>query len=101
MPINKTRTELFDTFVGNIAYHATLYSTGKDLVRCTSVFGMPPVTIRIEQKRKHPDVWDQCYLVDNDGTERSLGNRHAAVNVYSEIAARALRRWAAWSGEDK
>ncbi len=97
----KTKSELFDCWVSNIAYHATLFFSDKGLVRCSAVPNLRMVTIRIDQKNDHPDVWDHCTLIREDGTEQSLGNRHAAVRVYADLAAAALRRWAEWPGEDE
>ena len=92
--VEKSKVELFDIFVGNIANHATLLATGMGKVKCSAVYGMDMVEIRIQARGEHPDVWDSTFLIRPDGTEEWLGNRHAAVHRYSELAAAALRRWA-------
>jgi len=90
----RSKTELFDIFVGNIANHATLLATGTGKVKCAAVHGMDVVEFRIQARGKHPDVWDSTFLVRPDGSEEWLGNRHSAVHRYAELASAALRQWA-------
>jgi hypothetical protein len=90
----KTKVELFDIFVGNIGGHCGRLFEEMKRFRASAVFGMPMVEIRIVPKGGTPDVWDMCYHVHEDGTEECLGNRCAAVQRYSSIAAKALREWA-------
>jgi len=90
----KTKTELFDVFVGNIANHATLLATSTGKVKCAAVHGMDMVEFRIQARGEHPDVWDSTFMIRPDGSEEWLGNRHSAVHRYAELAAAALRQWA-------
>lgn len=96
---DKSKTELFDIFVGNIGWHCARLFEEMKRFRASAVFGMPMVEIRIVPRGEHPDVWDMCYHVHEDGTEECLGNRHAAVQRYSDIAAKALREWAGVTDE--
>jgi len=90
----KTKAELFDIFVSNIAYHATLLTTDMKRVKCAAVHGMDMMEFRIQARGEHPDVWDSTFLVRPDGSEEWLGNRHSAVHRYAELASAALRQWA-------
>ena len=91
--MEKTKNELFDTFVGNIGYHCSQINQEMKRFRASAVHDMPMVEFRIEPRGDSPDVWDQCYQVYPDGTEEWLGNRCAAVTRYCEMASEALRTW--------
>jgi hypothetical protein len=90
----KSKTELFDCFVGNIGGHCAVLFEEMNRFRASAVHGMSMVEIRIVPKGEHPDVWDMCYHVHEDGTEECLGNRCAAVQRYCDVASKALREWA-------
>jgi len=89
----KSKTELFDIFINNIAYHATLLTTDMEHVKCAAVPGMEMMEFRIQARGEHPDVWDSTFIVLPDGSEAWLGNRWAAINHYTQKAAAALRQW--------
>jgi len=86
---DKTPAELFDTFVGNVAGHASHLATDSGQIRMGALPGVW-VEFFVEQKGESPDVWDRCYVVE-DGKRRSLGNRHGMTSHYSRLCAEALR----------
>ena len=93
--VEKTKTELFDTFVGNIGYHCSILHREHGKFCATAVHGMDCVRIFIEAKKEGVvDIWDQCYLCDEDWNRiECLGNRCGADQHYSKVAAKALREW--------
>ena len=97
MATDKTKAELFDTFVGNIGYHCGCLHRESGKFRASAVHGMPSVNIIIEPKVEgEVDVWDQCYLCDDEWNKlECLGNRCGAEQYYSKVAAKALRAFMA------
>jgi hypothetical protein len=91
----KSKTELFDTFVGNVANHGSNLSTQKGRIRMAAVWDQEMMEFFVEQKGETPDVWDQCYQIHADGTRESLGNRCAMISRYAQSCAEALRAFAA------
>jgi len=92
----KTKAELFDTFVGNIGRHCGCLHRESGKFRASAVHGMLTVSIFIEPKVEGEiDIWDQCYLCDEDWNRiECLGNRCGAEQYYSKVAGEALRRFA-------